>query len=168
MRRTRLPTLAAAGMLLCIPAAARAQSTTCNTARGDVFTTYTVRTSTPVLTTPGATDFLNGYSATTTVTVTIVPTNANKTRTWYLCVWSANATWTTTASYAKPRSDMQYSSDGVTWYSVGGTPTQVKTGTGSATVSLMLRSTLAWANDVPNANYSAATYTLPFNLDLAH
>lgn len=160
---------------------------TCNTARGDVFTAYSVSTPTVLLPTPAVTEFNAGASGSFTVSVTIQPTNANKNRAWYLCALPAAATWTTTATGAtkssatlqvRSRIQPQGGSFGAwsAWQSFPTStvvPLQVATSSGTATVELEFDTVLSYATDQPRAlgpagSYANASYSLAFDLQLAH
>lgn len=160
---------------------------TCNTARGDSFTAYSVSSPTVVLPTPGVTEFNAGASGSFTASVTIQPTTADKNRAWYLCVLPAATTWTTAATGATKSSAMlqvrtriqpQGGSFGAwsAWQSFPAStvvPLQVAASSGTATVELQFDTVLSYATDQPRAlgpagSYANASYTLAFDLQLAH
>lgn len=153
----------AALLLLLVPGSLAGQA--CNTGFRDNFQSVTVTPSSLTLSAPGIAQFNQGWSATGQYSVYLQPKNNNATRTWYLCV-TGSGNLGTVGSYTKPLSDLQWSLDGVTWQSVTNSYQQIRSGTGTTTVTVLVRVLLRWADDAP-ATYATAAGT-PLTFQAAH
>ena len=131
---------------LCSASAARAQ---CGTGSTRTFTALTVTPSSLSIPSIGVTEFDRGFSSVAQYTVTVEPTNGNRTRTWYLCLQATSATFPSVSGVAKPISDLQWSLDGSYWTSFSVSTQQIASSVGTATQVVYVRLLVNYANDVP-------------------
>ena len=79
---------------------------------------------------------------------------------WYLCTQATSANMGTVNGFTKPIADLQWSLNGTTWTSyVNGSLQPITNATSTQTVTVFVRVLLAYPNDRPQANNTAATYT---------
>ncbi|HYE59313.1 MAG TPA: hypothetical protein VD948_12450 [Rhodothermales bacterium] len=141
--------------VLCGASAARAQ---CGTGSTRTFNALTVTPSSLSLPSIGVTEFDRGFSAVAQYTVTVEPTNGNRTRTWYLCLQATSATFPAVSGYSKPIGELQWSIDGSTWTNFSVSTQQIASSVGTATQVVYVRLLVNYAKDVPGT-YGPAPLT---------
>jgi hypothetical protein len=148
--RIALPIL----LLLALLPVSRLAAQVCDTNKKDRATT-TVSPVAQSIPTPIAAEFNAGASNTVSYTVTVA---TNKPFIWYLCLASVSTDAGTVNGYTKPLSDFEFSIDGTTWTPFSTSLTQVKTGTGNATITVLVRSRLSYALDQPLSVSTPGSY----------
>lgn len=136
--------------------ASRGTRAQCSGGHQTKITTFTV--------TPGALNFgsatsaqFNAGFAQSSYTVTVDPQTGQR---WFLCVQATSANMGTVSGYTKPIGDLQWSVDGTTWTSLAFNTLQAVTNmSGTRTVTVFVRTLLSFARDIPQANFSAGTYS---------
>lgn len=153
MRRTARALPLALATLLLASRGARAQCSGGRTSRFDAFDVAPAALQLPPATSAA---FSAGW-AVSSFLITVDPRGNGQQ--WYLCAMALSLDMGTVSGYTKPLADLQWSVDGATWTSFAFSSLQpILNGKGLQTITLLVRSQLAFGSDIPLANGSAATY----------
>jgi len=143
-------------LIIAVLVASREARAQCSGGKATKITSFTVTPTALVL--PAATTalFNTGWSQ-SSYSITVTPQTGQR---WYLCVSTLNLDMGTVSGYTKPLSDLQWSLDGATWTTVVTIVAQpITNNSGTQTFTVFIRTRLQWANDRPQANLAAGTYS---------
>ena len=150
--------------LVMLVTASRGLRAQCSGGKKSNFNAFTVAPAAIALPPASAATFNAGWSV-SGYTIDVRPKGKNQ---WYLCVLPLSVDMGTASGYTKPLSDLQWSLDGVTWTSfqlLGLQP--IVNDNGNSTFTLYIRAQLTYANDIPLANGSSATYSANLQFQVA-
>jgi hypothetical protein len=143
-------------LLVATLVASREAGAQCSGGKATKITAFTVTPTALAL--PAATSalFNTGWSQ-SSYSITVTPQSGQH---WYLCVSTASLSMGTVNGYTKPLGDLQFSLDGTTWTSfVVLTQQPIIDNSGALTLTVFIRARLQYANDIPQANFAAGTYS---------